>query len=69
MAKQEEAFIDPRNNFEKIMDDFGYSRRYSDLFNEELFDWVKVCPYPNPNPDTIFGKFATRNNYFKSPKK
>ncbi len=67
--KQKTIFIDPRSDFEKFMNSFNYySKGTNNIYNNELKDWVKYCPWPNLNPNTWFGKFATKNGYFKHKK-
>jgi hypothetical protein len=58
------VFIDPRSDFERFMNSFGYYKE-DEIYNEELADWVKYNPWPNYNPDHAFGRFATRAGYFK----
>lgn len=47
-------FFDPRSDGEKFMNSCGYIKHYYS------------CPLTNPNPDSMFGKFATKYNYFKA---
>jgi len=64
-SKPKAVFIDPRSDFEKIMNDFDYHRRL-EIYNNDANDWVKYCPWPNLNLDTVFGRFATREGFYKS---
>ena len=48
-------------HIEKLMEACGYHRRFSKTYITE----GDRSPWPNPNPDTYFGRFATRNGYFR----
>lgn len=56
--------IDPRSGFERFMNGLDYYRRNCPDIERGLF--------PNThslNPDNLFGRFATRNGYFRLEKK
>jgi hypothetical protein len=55
------VFIDPRSEFEKFMEAGGYKR----YFSRTNITHDDQSPWPNPNPDSFFGRFATRNGYFR----
>ena len=62
--KPKAVFIDPRSGFEKFMNSFEYYPE-KEIYNTEFGDWLPYNPWPNPNPDTAFGRFASKRGYFK----
>jgi len=67
--EDEEIFIDPRPSnpkleFEGFMNFLGYQKG-AKIYNKESRQFLQYSPLPNPNPNTVFGRFASRNNYFK----
>lgn len=62
------VLIDIRSDFEKFMNTFGYDRHEGYTFDFEVKKHVKYCPFPNPNPNNILGRFATKDGYFKGKK-
>lgn len=64
-SQKSAIFVDPRSDFEQFMEGFDYNKNKTKMYNNEFNDWFKCCPYPNPNPNNLFGRFAQRNGYFK----